>query len=137
MCRLFKLNGESVEHILIACDRHKFCLYKARHDKAMLPVVSALCLQAGLPVLKVRKRPPAVLENNKVNILWDPVIVTTVNMTARRPDMIVFVKDTKTIVVVERTCCWGARMEAFIEKWRKYHPLMADLKIQFPTWKVK
>ena len=37
-----------------------------------------------------------------------------------------------------KTCCWDARIkDAFIEKWRKYHPLIADLRIHFPTWKIK
>ena len=86
----------------------------------------------------MRKRPTSVLENSKVKILWDPVIVTTVNMTGRRPDMMEFLKDTITIVVVEQTCCWDERIKyAFIEKWRKYQPLMADLRIPLPAWKIK
>ena len=65
-------------------------------------------------------------------------MVTTVNMTARRPDLIVFFKRAKKIVVVEQTCCWDARLrEAFVEKSTKYQPLVADLKTQCPEWKVK
>ena len=106
MCRLCKINGESVGHIL-------------SHVTSTNSVYT---------------RQDTMKQNNKVKILWNPVIVTTVNMTARRPDMMVFIKDTKTIVVVEQTCCWDARItKAFIEKWRKYHPLIADLRIQFPT----
>ena len=64
-------------------------------------------------------------------------MVTTVDMTARRPDMILFFKKSKEIVVVVQTCCWDARLqEAFREKSHKYQPLEADLKTQCPTWKV-
>lgn len=62
---------------------------------------------------------------------------TTVDMEGRRPDLVVHLKGDKQIVVVEQTCPWDSRLkEAYLEKWTKYHPLIADLKIQFPGWKV-
>jgi len=129
---------ETAGHLLSACDRHKFSLYKQRHDEAILPVVSELCTPYGIPPPKLRKKPPPVLENNRMKLLWDPLMVTTVDMRERRPDLVVFLKREKQIVVVEQTCPWDGRLgEAYREKWQKYQALVADLKTQYPEWNVR
>ena len=138
LCRLCKVELESVGHILSACDKHKFTLYKSRHDEALRPVVAALCSLNGIISPKPRKGIPHVLENDQVKLLWDPLVVTLEEISARRPDMLVFFKKKKKLVVVEQTCPWEARLtEAYREKCVKYLPLVQDLNAQYPGWKVR
>ena len=138
VCRLCKNELESVGHILSACEKHKFTLYKSRHDEALRPVVKALCTLNGIISPKPRKGVPHVLENDRVKILWDPLVVTLQEMSARRPDLLVFFKEKKKLVTVEKTCPWEARMRvAYQEKCRKYMLLAQDLKAQYPGWKVR
>uniref|UniRef100_A0A7M5UWP5 Uncharacterized protein n=2 Tax=Clytia hemisphaerica TaxID=252671 RepID=A0A7M5UWP5_9CNID len=74
----------------------------------------------------------------RIKVLWDPVIVTTVDMTERRPDMVVFFKETKKIVIVEQTCPWESRLNlALWEKRNKYAMLLQDLMKQYQEWSVK
>ncbi|XP_066932173.1 uncharacterized protein [Clytia hemisphaerica] len=138
ICRRCGREPESVGHILSACDKHKFSLYKNRHDEALRPVHSVLCDLFGVKAPAIRKAPPPVLENDRIKVLWDPVIVTTVDMTERRPDMVVFFKETKKIVIVEQTCPWESRLNlALWEKRNKYAMLLQDLMKQYQEWSVK
>ena len=62
--------------------------------------------------------------------------MTLEKKSARRPDMLVFFKKEKKLVVVEQTCPWEVRLkEAYREKDVKY--LRQDLKARYPGWKVR
>lgn len=137
-CRLCGKRPESVGHIVSACEHSQFSLFKDRHDESLQPVINHLCKQYGMKGIEPRKRVPARLENEKVKILWDPLIATVGTVTARRPDMEIFLKEENTIIIAEMTCPWDARLtEAYQEKWVKYRPLVADLKTQFPQWRIR
>ena len=42
-CRVCKEHEESVGHVLSACPRYRFTLYKERHDAIVYAVVRGLC----------------------------------------------------------------------------------------------
>ena len=108
-------------------------LFKDRHDEALHPVVSALCSLHGLISPKPRKGIPHVLENDWIKISWVPLVMTMEEMSERRPDLLVFFKTEKELVVFEQTCPWKARLRtAYQEKVVKYRRLIQDLKTQYP-----
>ena len=78
-----------------------------------------------------------VLEDDRTKIVVDVSMPTDRELTSRRPDIVVFLKESNQITILEVAVCWEPLLEEREkEKSNKYRELAADLAIQHPGWKV-
>ena len=104
---------ETVKHRMSSCSAIAQSLYKARHDKMLRPIYHFLLSKYkfnqsdyGKPWYK-QSTPVTSIENQHVNILWDVPLVLERRPTNNtiKPDMILFDKDAKKIILIEGTVC--------------------------------
>lgn len=91
MCRMCKCKYETITHIISGCSKLAQSSYKQRHDKVATALHWGLCKKYDMPhsQLWYNHKPEAVIENEKMKILWDFNIYTDHVMQARRPDIVV------------------------------------------------
>ena len=78
-----------------------------------------------------------VLEDDKMKLVVDVSMPTDCELTSRRPDIVVFLKERNQITIVEVAVAWEPLLEERErEKSNKYRELAADLATQHPGWKV-
>jgi len=78
-----------------------------------------------------------VLERDKVKQVVDVSIPTDRDLTARRQDIIVYLKEHNQVVILEVAVAWETLLKEWEkEKSNKYQELAADLATQHPGWKV-
>ena len=81
---------ETVKHILNMCEPKGFSRYEESHVREILIVLWRLLKEYGFqqeePWYKLEAKP--VYENRSVKILWDPSFPTDLEMTERRPDLV-------------------------------------------------
>ncbi|XP_067951365.1 uncharacterized protein [Watersipora subatra] len=102
-CRLCKQKDEKVSHIVSECSKIAQTEYKEGHDKVASAVHWSICKKHELPHTEklYDHRAEAVLENEKVKLLWDFNVQTDKVIEARRPDLILINKETKQCQVIE------------------------------------
>ena len=73
ICRLCRCKVESVKHLLRNCTFFLNGGYKRRHDKVCLNLHWSLCKKYDIAVADkwYQHKPDAVMENEKVKLLWD------------------------------------------------------------------
>ena len=78
-----------------------------------------------------------MLERDKVKQVVDVSIPTDRDLTARRQDIIVYLKEHNQVVILEVAVAWETLLKEWEkEKSNKYQELAADLATQHPGWKV-
>ena len=142
-CRVCKGSSETIGHILSSCAPLQWTLYKERHNKVLYQIVRMLTakfdivlpndLQWGLAGWKG----VGVLEGKDMKLVIDVSIPMDRQLSATRPDLIVYSWRTKCIFILEVACAW----EPLIivrekEKRAKYQDLARDLATQHRGWKV-
>ena len=76
-------------------------------------------------------------ENQHAKILWDVPIPTDKNIVARRPDIFLQDKRTRRLYLIEMAVAWDSlQIERRAEKLSKYGELCADLRGQFPGYRL-
>ena len=138
-CRQCGEGVETVRHILSQCRPKGFNLYMERHDRALLAVYFDLCKHYGFEVgsrgWELETLP--IRENQCAKILWDVPIPTDRNMVARRPDVFLQDKRTKRLYLIEMAVAWDSlQVERRAEKLSKYGELCADLRGQYPGYRL-
>ncbi|XP_067944516.1 uncharacterized protein [Watersipora subatra] len=93
-CRLCKQNDETVSHTVSECSKIAYTEYKGRHDKVASAVHWSICKKDELPHTEqwYDYRAEAVLEKEKVKLLWDFNVQTDKANEARSPDLILINK---------------------------------------------
>ena len=102
---------ETMGHILAACPDYNWNLYKKRHDAVLDILVGAVAERLGVTVPRNRwtrngTAMSAVYEGERATILVDQCIPTKGHFAARRPDLMVRINSTKTIIILEVACAW-------------------------------
>ena len=77
-------------------------------------------------------------ESAKGDMWVDVTVPTDDKISARRPDLINYVKFTRTIWILDVVCAWEPIVcEREVEKTDKYGPLAADMDRRKTGWKVR
>ena len=110
-----------------------------RHDRALLVVYYDLCKHYGFEVpprwWELQTLP--VRENHRAKILWDVPIPTDGEIVARRPDIFLQDKITRHLYLIEMAVAWDSiQEERRAEKQSKYKEVCADLRRQFPGYRM-
>ena len=145
ICRKCHSGPETVGHILSSCAPHMYTLYKDRHDRVLFQLLLHLCKKFAITIprkltVNVRRgiETPISFGNADVRFQWDICIPTDRFLRDRRPDLVVYLKRLRTLVIFEMACAWEPLIkEREREKAAKYAELAADLATQFPGWKVE
>lgn len=136
-CRVCKTENETVRHIVSGCSKLAQRDYKRRHDMVGKRIHWEVCKKYGL---KVKGKwydhvPEAVVENHDVKILWDFTVQTDHVIGARKPDLIVVDKKTRSCKIVDFCVPYDTNVEEKeTEKIMKYQHLSLELQL---LWKVK
>ena len=78
-----------------------------------------------------------VLEDDRTKLVVDVSMPTDHELTSRRPYIVVFLKESNQITILEVAVCWELLLEERKKKKsNKYWELAADLAIQHPGCKV-
>ena len=100
MCRLCGEKGEIVQHLICECKKLAQREYKRRHDNIAKLIHWKLCEKYGFE----RKDkwyehcPDGAIDNDKVKLIWDINIQCDNIIEARRPDLILVEKKTKSCI---------------------------------------
>ena len=137
LCRMCREKGETVQHLLCECSKLAQCEYKRRHGNIAKLIHWKLCGEHGF----VRKEkwyehcPEGVVENEKTKLIWDMNIQCDNVIEARRPDLILVLKESKTCIIIDVAVPGDSRVhEKEIEKIEKYQDLKREL---IRLWKLK
>ena len=142
-CRVCREGNETIGHILSKCRAHLWSLYKERHDRVVYRLMLALCKKLTIKVPDSMKwsidgwKGVAALEGGEAKLLVDLTIPTDRQLEERRPDLVLFLKRQRKIVVLEVAVAWEPLVvERERQKADKYQDLAADLATQHPGWRV-
>ena len=103
LCRMCGNKGETVQHLICECSKLAQREYKRRHDNIAKLIHWKLCEKYGLE----RKEkwfehcPEGAVENNDVKLIWDINIQCDNVIEARRPDLIILEKKTKSCIIID------------------------------------
>ncbi len=143
-CRKCQKAPETLGHILSCCEKSQWTLLKERHDRVLFRVVQELAVFYGivLPTWMTWGHSGwtgvGVLEGKGVKLVIDVSVPTDGLLTERRPDLIVYLKPTRQVIIFEVACAWDPLIvERENEKRVKYLPLAAELASQRPGYKVE
>ena len=139
MCRCCGEARETVGHILSCCSSKNWSLYKERHDRILAVLTRHVCAQVGLPGPTTtgdpRKWVPETglaIEGESSRVTVDVNVPTERTVTACRPDLVLYWRDKKVIIVFEVACAWDPLvLEREQEKWHKYEPLARDIATRY------
>ena len=132
-CRECGTMMETMGHIMAACSDYKWNRYKKRHDAVLDILVGAVPERHGITIPRNRwtrsgTAMGAVYEGEMATILVDQCIPTKGHFAAIRPDLMVSIYSTKTIIILEVACAWDPNVaEREAQKKPKYRELAADL----------
>lgn len=129
-CRVCNDKGETINHIVSECSGLAQREYKRRHDKVACTLHWSLSKRYGLPCAErwYQHEPQIVAENSEVKITWDVTAQTDRVITARRPDMVVYLKAHNRALIVDVAVPYDTRIIAKEEeKILKYQDLRMEL----------
>ena len=144
-CRLCHNAEETVKHLMSSCSAIAQSLYKARHDKMLRPTYHFLLSKYKFNQSDYSKPwykqsiPVTSIENQHAKILWDVPLVLERRPTnnAIKPDMILFDKDAKKIILIEGTVCApDIILTREDEKQQKYGEMRKSLEKMYPEYNV-
>lgn len=136
-CRLCGEKPETPLHILAECSSIAGTDYKYRHDRVAKIIHYKILKSHQIETCKqyYKHDPQDVTEDDNVKVLWDFNIYTDKKISARRPDIVVIHKCSKTGFIIDINCPNDknvARNER--DKVTKYIDLSIELE---RLWKVK
>jgi hypothetical protein len=124
-CRRCKSAPETDEHIVSVCNWQKAGLMLERHNHAVNVIHHKLSLRYRLPITHCSSPVHSVLENEYCKLLYDVPLETKSVRTElvdgvaelrtirfNRPDLVVFDKKGKHILIIEVGISWFNRMES-------------------------
>ena len=136
-CRLCKEKDETVSHLLSACPKLAGSQYIRRHNEVAKILHHGICKQHNIQTAERTwmHQPEAVTETEEVKILWDFEIRTDRIITARRPDIVVIDKATRTATIIDVAVPNDHNIKAKEqEKVEKYQDLRLEIQ---RLWNVK
>ena len=137
VCRMCKTKDETVSHRVSECTKLAMKEYKRRHDSVARALHWDLLRQNGFHHSDkwYQHEPEAVVEDDHHKILWDFTIQTDREITARRPDIVLINKDSKSCHIIDVAIPGDARIiTKQEEKIEKYQDLAREIR---SLWRVK
>ena len=136
---------ETVPHLLCGCSAIAKTIYKARHDRMLRPIYHLLLSIYNMEnddskAWYKQAIPKGSTENDEAKILWDtPIYIDKEPENgANKPDMTIFDRKNKVIILVEGTVCnIGQINDRNDYKKRKYLDLRLDLRKLYPDYEIK
>ena len=110
-CRACGGPKESLGHILSSCTSHYFSLYKSRHDRVLYVLVRQILEALELPLPPQLMNPGGWAQGGVHGTTSKMVKVDVTNPThedirENRPDLVIRLRETKAIYIVEVACAW-------------------------------
>ncbi len=135
-CRFCGKKDETVYHVLSNCDALSPSDYVARHNAGLKCLFFALLKKHNLidrtPAWYSPGKPSPVYENQTIKLTWDIPIFTEGVIQHNRPDVVLWDKEKRKIVILEMTVVWFSTIqEKKAIKDQKYASLRAELKRQY------
>ena len=137
VCRVCKGSVETIGHLLSSCVPLQWTLYKERHDRVLYQVVRMLAVKYGIVLpddLKwgpVRWKGVGVLNGRDLKLVINVSVPTDKQLSAKKPDLIVYSQRTKHIAILEVACAWYPLVIVREkEKREKYQEFARDLATQ-------
>jgi hypothetical protein len=106
LCRRCHKAPETVQHVAAGCDTFRLSIMLDRHNDVCRAIYDALCRLHNMPFVHHTQKVPPIYENDRVKVLWDQHIVTRHKLKHNRPDMVIFDKIARRIVIVEVSVSW-------------------------------
>ena len=132
ICRECRGAPETIGHILSNCPRKLWNQYKMRHDKVLRQLVLQLDRKYNISVPQNIKwgesglQIAEILEGKEVKMAVDFSIPTDRQITERRPDLVLYLKKERRIVMTEVACAWEPLiLEREEDKGSKYGELFS------------
>ena len=142
-CRVCWEGDETIGHIMSSCKPHMWSLYKERHDRVIYQLLKAFAKKLEVVVPGFIKwgvdgwHGVAALEGARAKIAVDLSVPTDRQLSDRRPDLILYLKGERKIVILEGAVAWEPLLaERERQKADKYRELAVDLATQHPGWRV-
>lgn len=135
---------ESMAHILCGC-KNEWMLenYHKRHDMSLKPILWAILNYHG----KMKDvnyswaylcEPNGIYDNDEIMVTWDRPKFTQTHTPKNRPDIILYLKKKKKIIIIEHAVPWDKLIsEREKKKAEKYEAFIQNLKIEYPEWIVE
>ena len=103
LCRMCDKKSETISHIVSECEKLAQKEYTRRRDNVAKIVHWKLC---GKYNLKINEKwyehaPEGVVENEEVKILWDVMIQCEREIKARKPDIVVVIKNERSCAIID------------------------------------
>ena len=111
-CRVCREEAETIGHIMSSCKPHMWSLYKERHDRVIYQLMKAFAKKLEVVVPGSIKwgvdgwHGVAALEGARAKIAVDLAVPTDRKLSNRRPDLILYLKDERRIVILEGAVAW-------------------------------
>lgn len=140
-CRVCRGAPETIMHLLSACTKYAPTLYLYRHNAALRVLYYHLRFIFGIDQAKIpaydSSRVQTVVENEQCKIMWDFPFSTTRQVSANRPDMVLFDHAEREMYVIEMSCpCEENILSKEVEKATKYTDLIFQLKRSYQEFRV-
>ena len=132
---------ENVRHIVSACDTLAQKAYTNRHNAALRILYWWIAHKYGLEDklrswTSKRKIPPSG-ENDKVRIWWNKTVQTVEPTNHNKPDMLVWFKEEKRLVIIEMSVPWDKNIpDVLLRKSEKYGVVRSQLARDYPEFEV-
>ena len=135
-CRVCGEEDETIGYIVSSCKPHMWSLYKERHDRVIYQLLKALAKKLEVAVPDSIKwgvegrHGVAALEGAGAKIAVDLAVPTDRQLSDRRPDLILYLKGERKIVILEGAVTWEPLLaERERQKADKYRKLAAGCQI--------
>ena len=106
-CRVCRESDETVGHILLSCAPHTWSFYKERHNRVVYQLMIALAKKLEVRVPDSMKwgvdgwHGLAAPDERKAKIAADLTVPTDRQLSDRRPDILLYLKESREIVILE------------------------------------
>ena len=130
LCRMCRVENETVSNIVSECKMLAQKEYKKRYDNVCTYIHWKLCEKHGFQRAQrwYEHEPDGVIENKGFKILWDFTIQCDTKIEARRPDIVLINKTMKEVKIVDVTIPGDERMnERKVGKIEKYKVLKDEI----------
>ncbi|XP_044760810.1 uncharacterized protein LOC123318258 [Coccinella septempunctata] len=131
-CRKCSQSPETIQHVTSSCSILAPREYTDRHNAMAKAYHQAIAKKHGLlettrPIYEYL--PKEILENEEVKLYWDHPLITDRSIPHNRPDIVLFEKKLKKLIIADVTIPADDNIErAYTEKIMKYHDLSFELK---------
>ncbi|XP_044749731.1 uncharacterized protein LOC123310331 [Coccinella septempunctata] len=131
-CRKCSQSPETIQHVTSSCSILAPREYTDRHNAVAKAYHQAIAKKHGLlettrPIYEYL--PKEILENEEVKLYWDHPLITDRSIPHNRPDIVLFEKKLKKLIIADVTIPADDNIErAYTEKIMKYHDLSFELK---------